>query len=230
MKNDSIAMLEAVRELAAAVSARSGEMESARRLPADLLAQLTTAGCFRMFVPKSHGGLELDVPSSMEIIEKLASADGSTCCAVGIGIAQRAVDEIVSLAGTNKRRLYAQSSVAKSRLFQYRLGHAATSLRAARNLLRSEAEQVWASAVTERPATPADRSRVMGAVTWSAHTAAAVVDACYTVGSGTSLYESSPLQLCLHDIHTLTQHAAVAETWLERSGSSILGRDSGFAV
>ena len=58
MKNDSIAMLEAVRELAAAVSARSGEMESARRLPADLLAQLTTAGCFRMFVPKSHGGLD----------------------------------------------------------------------------------------------------------------------------------------------------------------------------
>ena len=53
--------------------------------PLDLLAQLTAAGCFRMFVPKSHGGLDIDVPASMEIIETLATADGSTGWVVMIG-------------------------------------------------------------------------------------------------------------------------------------------------
>jgi alkylation response protein AidB-like acyl-CoA dehydrogenase len=36
-------------------------------------------------VPKNHGGTELDVPSSMEAIETLACADGSTGWVVMIG-------------------------------------------------------------------------------------------------------------------------------------------------
>ena len=78
-------LLGAVRDLAPLISARSAEIDAARRLPLDLLGQLTAAGCFRMFVPKSHGGLDIDVPASMEIIETLASADGSTGWVVMIG-------------------------------------------------------------------------------------------------------------------------------------------------
>jgi len=59
---------------------------------------------------------------------------------------------------------------------------------------------------------------------------ASVVDACYTAGGGTSPYDSSPLQRCLRDIHTLTQHAAVAESWLSGAGASLLGVDSGLAL
>jgi len=64
--------------------------------------------------------------------------------AVGVGIAQRALDEMIKLASTNKQRLYAQSSIAASPLFQYRLGQAATTLRAARGILRSEATRYGA--------------------------------------------------------------------------------------
>ncbi|HWJ40519.1 MAG TPA: acyl-CoA dehydrogenase family protein, partial [Candidatus Limnocylindrales bacterium] len=71
-------LLGSIRDLAPSISARSAEIDAARRLPLDLLAQLTAAGCFRMFVPKSHGGLDIDVPTSMEIIETIATADGST--------------------------------------------------------------------------------------------------------------------------------------------------------
>src|SRR5271168_3705930 len=78
-------LLDSVRDLAPSISARSTEIDSGRRLPLDLLAQLTAAGCFRMFVPKSHGGLDIDVPASMEIIETLAAADGSTGWVVMIG-------------------------------------------------------------------------------------------------------------------------------------------------
>ncbi len=149
---------------------------------------------------------------------------------VAIGIAQRAVTEIVTLANTNKRRLYASSSLADSALFQYRVGHADASLRAARGLLRSQAEDVWNHALAGEPVSPTDRAIVMGSINWATHTAAALVDSCYKAGGGTSPYDGSPLQRCMRDIQTLTQHAAVAESWLSAAGASLLGRGGGFAV
>jgi len=55
---------------------RGAEIEANRRLPHDCWHKLIEAGLFRMFVPKSHGGLDVDYPTSMEIIEALAIADG----------------------------------------------------------------------------------------------------------------------------------------------------------
>ncbi len=381
-------LLGSIRDLAPSISARSAEIDASRRLPLDLLAQLTAAGCFRMFVPKSHGGLDIDVPASMEIIEAIATADGSAgwvvmigsetpmllallsrmhfdslytkspdviiagafaprgqaelidsgyrvsgrwsfasgcqhsqflfgncvvtengtprpglipgspevrammfapskaqiidtwsvnglrgtgshdiavenivvpaddtfdiflgrpCIetpsmaepllyaalhigAVAIGIAQRAITEIVALANTNKRRLYASASLAESPLFQYRVGHSDASLRAARNLLRNQGEAVWNSALAGNPVSIDGRAPVMAAITWAVQTCAAVVDTCYKAGGGTSPYDTSPLQRCMRDIQTLTQHAAVAESWLTTAGATLLGRPGGFAV
>jgi alkylation response protein AidB-like acyl-CoA dehydrogenase len=63
----------------------AAEIEAARELPSDLLGDLVGAGCFRMFVPRSHGGLEVDLPSGLEIPEAFARADGSTGWTVMIG-------------------------------------------------------------------------------------------------------------------------------------------------
>ena len=68
MPDDNIDVLAAVRDLAPSISARSAEIESGRRLPLDLLAQLIAAGCFRMLTPRSHGGLEVDLPLSMDFL------------------------------------------------------------------------------------------------------------------------------------------------------------------
>jgi alkylation response protein AidB-like acyl-CoA dehydrogenase len=85
MPNAAAKLLDAVRELSPAITARSVEIETARELPRYLLGDLIAAGCFRMFVPRSHGGLEIDLPSSLEIFEALARADGSTGWTVMIG-------------------------------------------------------------------------------------------------------------------------------------------------
>jgi alkylation response protein AidB-like acyl-CoA dehydrogenase len=388
MTSEAKTLLDSIRDLAPSIGTRSAEIDTARRLPLDLLAQLTAAGCFRMFVPKSHGGLDIDVPASMEMLEALAAADGSTgwvvmigcetpmflallsrkrfdtlyangpdviiagafaprgqaelvdggyrvsgrwgfasgcqhsqwlfgnCVVtekgsprpgaipgapearammfapshariidtwsvnglrgtgshdiavenvivpaddtfdiflgqssipgpsmaepllyaalhigtVAVGIAQRAINEIIALANTNKRRLYASASLAESSLFQYRVGHGDASLRAARNLLRGQADAVWNSAIAGSPISIDGRAPVMSAITWSVHTCAAVVDSCYKAGGGTSPYDTSPLQRCMRDIQTLTQHAAVAESWLTTAGATILGRPAGFSV
>ena len=38
---------------------------------------LKAIGVFRIFVPRSHGGLELDLPEGLEIIDALGRIDGS---------------------------------------------------------------------------------------------------------------------------------------------------------
>jgi indole-3-acetate monooxygenase len=78
-------LLATVYELAPSIAARAAEIEAARELPGDLVRDLLAAGCFRMFVPRSHGGLEVDLPSGLDIFEALARADGSTGWTIMIG-------------------------------------------------------------------------------------------------------------------------------------------------
>src|SRR5882757_5774282 len=70
-------LLADIRELAPAISARAAEIEAERRIPLDLVEALKAIGAFRIFVPRSHGGLELDLPAALEIIEALGRVDGS---------------------------------------------------------------------------------------------------------------------------------------------------------
>ncbi|MFY1831553.1 acyl-CoA dehydrogenase family protein [Myxococcus fulvus] len=71
-------LLATARELAPRLSERSTEIESARRLPADLVSELNRAGVFRMMIPEAYGGLELHPALSFQVIEALARADGAT--------------------------------------------------------------------------------------------------------------------------------------------------------
>ena len=73
------------RALAEQLPARSAEIETARRLPADLLDQLVAAGCFRILLPQSHAGSEATLAEAMALYEDLASADPATGWTVMIG-------------------------------------------------------------------------------------------------------------------------------------------------
>jgi alkylation response protein AidB-like acyl-CoA dehydrogenase len=78
-------ILDAVKDLAPSISARAEEIERARRLPPDLVDEMLAAGCFRMLVPHSHGGAQLDLPTQVQILEELARADASAAWTVMIG-------------------------------------------------------------------------------------------------------------------------------------------------
>jgi indole-3-acetate monooxygenase len=78
-------ILDAVRGLAPAIAARAGEIEAARRLPPDLVTELTAAGCFGMLRPRSHGGAGVDLATSMRVYEDLSRADASVGWTVAIG-------------------------------------------------------------------------------------------------------------------------------------------------
>jgi alkylation response protein AidB-like acyl-CoA dehydrogenase len=67
----------AAQDLAPAIAARAGEIEEARRLPADLARTMARAGLFRMLVPQDVGGLELAPAAALGAIETVAAADAT---------------------------------------------------------------------------------------------------------------------------------------------------------
>jgi indole-3-acetate monooxygenase len=78
-------VLRAVQDLTPAIAERAPEIEAARRVPPDLLDELIRAGCFKLLLPRSHGGIGADLPDALRVLETLAAADASVAWTVGIG-------------------------------------------------------------------------------------------------------------------------------------------------
>ena len=74
MTKTTQSMLAEVRKLAPDIMSRVAEIEALGQLPSDLVEALRAIGIFRMLVPRGHGGLELDLPSALEIIRALAKS------------------------------------------------------------------------------------------------------------------------------------------------------------
>ena len=78
-------VLDAVRELAPEIRSRAAEVESARRVPLDLLDDLKDAGCFGLLLPSTHGGTGSDLAGAMRVFEELSRADASVAWITLIG-------------------------------------------------------------------------------------------------------------------------------------------------
>ena len=82
MSHDA-AMLETARALQPTIAKYADRVEAERRLPAPLSDALHDAGMFRMLLPRSLGGAELDPPTFVQVMETLAMADASTAWVIG---------------------------------------------------------------------------------------------------------------------------------------------------
>jgi alkylation response protein AidB-like acyl-CoA dehydrogenase len=141
--------------------------------------------------------------------------------AVGLGLARRAVDELVDLAGA-KRPQGSSRTLAERTVVQADLAEADAARRAARHLLDRAVADAWAVAETGT----ADDSTTVAlrqAATHAMTTAARTVDTCYTAAGGAAVYETSPLQRVLRDVHVATQHAMVAPRTMEVVGRARFG-------
>jgi indole-3-acetate monooxygenase len=77
--------LDNVRALGPELAKRAEEIEEARRLPLDIVDDLTAAGCFRMLVPRRFGGDELPLAGALGVIEALSAAEAASGWTVMIG-------------------------------------------------------------------------------------------------------------------------------------------------
>jgi len=85
MPNVTSPQLEAARKLAPLIRASADEIDKARELPKPLFAAIADAGLFHMGVPRAIGGLEVDLPTYVQVIEEIGKADASTGWAVNQG-------------------------------------------------------------------------------------------------------------------------------------------------
>jgi len=78
-------VLNAARELVPRIAAAGDEIERERRLPAAVVGAMAEAGIFRMLVPRSVGGGEVDIATFSRVVETIGAADGSTAWCVSQG-------------------------------------------------------------------------------------------------------------------------------------------------
>ncbi|MEA2985054.1 MAG: hypothetical protein QOD94_1308 [Alphaproteobacteria bacterium] len=71
------------RQLQPLIQSAADRIESEREIPADVLSALYEARMFRMLIPRSCGGEELDPATFFEVMESIAMADASVAWCIG---------------------------------------------------------------------------------------------------------------------------------------------------
>jgi indole-3-acetate monooxygenase len=141
---------------------------------------------------------------------------------VSVGMAEGAVDELVELANTGRHQLRAPAPMRDSEVFQHELGRIVGDLRAAQALLQVQTASHWRHALAGTLRDDALVTQATQAATWIVTTCVRVADACFALGGGSALYDSSPLQRRLRDLHAAAQHAAVQQRNYASAGKLIL--------
>ena len=144
--------------------------------------------------------------------------------AVGLGVARRALDEVIDLA-QGKKPQYSSRTLAQSGFTQVEVARAEGRLRAARAFLLDEFGRAWSVALGGGTVSVEDRTGIRLAATHAASVAAEVADVAFTLAGGTAVYDSSPLGRCLRDAHVVTQHIQTAPKLNETIGKLLLGID-----
>jgi len=144
--------------------------------------------------------------------------------AVAIGLAQRALQEFLTMAAGktptgSARALAARSSVQKE------VALAQTAIRAAQALTREQIDQAWQPALQGERLSMQHKADLRMAATNNAWSAVACIDRLYNAAGGTSVFHDHPLQRCFRDVHVVTQHIMVAQPTLETIGKVMLGID-----
>jgi len=145
--------------------------------------------------------------------------------AVALGIARRALDEIVALAGA-KTPTAGRRTLAERSTVQAQVAEAEAAVGAARAFLHEVVGVAWAAARDRGTIDVPLRARLRLAATHATAASARAVDVAYTAGGGTSVYADSPLQRAFRDVHVVTQHMMVAPATWEFVGRVLLGLET----
>jgi alkylation response protein AidB-like acyl-CoA dehydrogenase len=148
---------------------------------------------------------------------------GNLHAAVALGIAAGAVADLVAMAGSGRRQLFAGSDLRDSAVFQHEFGRLDAGLRAARALLQVQAETHWGLATAGLLDDMADFTQSLQGSAWIHAACCDVVSGCFTLGGAGAVHNASPLQRRLRDIHAARQHFFAQERFYGRAGANALG-------
>jgi indole-3-acetate monooxygenase len=143
-------------------------------------------------------------------------------CAVSLGVARRAIDELVELAAKKVPTGSARNLASRS-VVQRQVAEAEAALRSARAYVYGAVDSAWQTACDGKALPLAARAELRLAAANAAWSAARAVDLVYHAAGGTAVYDASPLSRCFRDVHVATQHMMVAQPIFEVVGRVRLG-------
>lgn len=149
-------------------------------------------------------------------------ACGASACA--LGIARRALTELIDLAGA-KRPQGSARTLAERAPVQADVSIAEAKWAAAWALIREAVSEAWASAEAGEAPSTEQKRRLRLAATHGAQSAAEITELMYKAGGGAAVYKTSPLQRTFRDAFVITQHALVAPRTFEMVGRLRFGLD-----
>jgi alkylation response protein AidB-like acyl-CoA dehydrogenase len=152
------------------------------------------------------------------------------CLAIGIaavtlGLARRAIDELVGLAG-GKTPTGSRKSLADRGVVQLQIAEAEAAERSARSYLLTTVEETYEEASRRGDITVRQRALLRLAACHTVTACKRAVDLMYDAGGGTSIYRTSPLQRCFRDVHAASQHLMVSSSTMELAGKVLAGLDA----
>jgi alkylation response protein AidB-like acyl-CoA dehydrogenase len=183
-----------------------------------------------LFVPDAHasGFLIKEVPDRPLFRFPQFAPLAHGVAAVALGIARASIDELIRLA-LEKKRYGTTATLAQRSHTQIEVARAEARLRSARAFFYETIEAAWELACEGTPVS-LEKSRDMRlATTHALQSSVEVVDAMYTLAGGAAVYESSPLQRHLRDVHVASQHMMVSTNTLETVGQLLLGIETNTA-
>lgn len=146
---------------------------------------------------------------------------GLFVAAVVLGLARAALEAVSELAQGGKRPAFSPRRLADSPVFQERLGHALLTRLAARSLLYDELAQAEILAGAGE-LTEVDEARLRAAAAKAIALGVSAVDEAYALAGASAVYAGSPLQRCLRDAHTATQHFTAGRDFYAALGEGLM--------
>jgi alkylation response protein AidB-like acyl-CoA dehydrogenase len=178
-----------------------------------------------LFVPESRAVDIVGAPARMQrplylfpLFSLLSIAVASVC----LGVARRAIDELVELAAV-KTPAFAAKRLAASSMTQVDVAKGEAALGSARAFLVDEISKTWEAVTATGEVSLEQRARVRLASANAGARCVEAVDLAYHAGGGSSVFAKSPWQRCFRDIHTASQHIMVSPRTYELFGRLRLG-------
>ena len=130
---------------------------------------------------------------------------------VALGIAEATVEDLVQLAKGGKRQERASLPMRESEIFRSELARIEGDLRAASAYHQKQSESHWRRALA---GTSDDDRLLMDGIqstVWVTATCVDVAAACFALAGSSAIYESSPFQRRMRDLHVAAQHITVQQ-------------------
>lgn len=135
---------------------------------------------------------------------------------VAVGLAQRALDEIISLS-KHKKPNGAVRSLAERPIVHDKIAKMTARYTSARMFLQEAVRMNWEEAENKNTSLEA-KSKLRLAASYAAQESARVVEEAYRLGGGSTVWDGVKLQELLRDVNMVTQHGLVSPSQFEIFG------------